>query len=337
MVDVGHRSALFVSLVLTALFLHFLAPVHAATPKILVVHSYHEDQKEHVVEMTKGIEEALDGVACQLRFVHMDTKRKTSEAWKRAAGQQAKLVLADYRPQVVLTMDDNAQQYFARDYAGAPGPPWFVFSGVNAEPGLYGFPAVNVTGVLERPNVLESIELLLKIRPEVKNILILVDKSETTDFLIAYCKTLKLPVTVVAFEQPLTLEAWKAVLEQYHARVDAVGLYVIRTIARSATDPAKVPEEELVRIINEQYKLPTVGFYDSAAASGILCGVSVSMREQGRAAGQIARQLLEGKKPDDFKVKTTDRGLIQLNLRTAEHLGIQIPYGMIKRADVVIR
>lgn len=337
MVDVGHRSALFVSLVLTALFFLFLAPAHAEAPKVLVVHSYHEDQKEHVVEMTKGIEEALDGVACQLRFVHMDTKRNTSEAWKRAAGQQAKQVLADYRPQVVLTMDDNAQQYFARDYAGAPGPPWFVFSGVNAEPGLYGFPAVNVTGVLERPNVVESIELLLKIRPEVKNILILVDKSETTDFLIAYCKTLKLPVTVVGFEQPLTLEAWKAVLEQYRGKVDAVGLYVIRTIARSTTDPAKVPEQELVRMINEQYKLPTVGFYDSAAASGILCGVSVSMREQGRAAGQIARQLLEGKKPDDFKVKPTDRGLIQLNLLTAEHLGIQIPYGMIKRADVVIR
>ena len=337
MVDVGHRSALFVSLVLTALFLHFLAPVHAATPKILVVHSYHEDQKEHVVEMTKGIEEALDGVACQLRFVHMDTKRKTSEAWKRAAGQQAKLVLADYRPQVVLTMDDNAQQYFARDYAGAPGPPWFVFSGVNAEPGRYGFPAGNVTGVLERPNVVESIELLRKIRPDVKNLLVLADRSETTDPLIAYFKTLTLPVTVVAYEQPVTLEAWHAALERYHSRVDAIALYVVRTIARSATDPTKVPEQELVGMINEQYHLATVGLYDSAAQSGVLCGVSVSMREQGHAAGQIARELLAGKKPADFTVKPTDHGRIQLNLRTAEHLGIQIPYGVIKRADVVIR
>jgi ABC-type uncharacterized transport system substrate-binding protein len=337
MADYEYRAERIALLFLIALFFFLLTSSHAASPKVLVVHSYHEDQKEHVVEMTKGIEETLDGVACQLRFVHMDTKRNTSEEWKRAAGQQAKLVLADYRPQVVIAMDDNAQQYFARDYAGAPGPPWFVFSGVNAEPALYGFPAVNVTGVLERPNVLESIELLLKIRPEVKNVLIMADKSETTDFLIAYCKTLRLPVTVVAYEQPLTLEAWKAVLEQYHTQIDAVGLYVIRTIARSATDPAKVPEQELVRMINEHYQLPTVGFYDSAAESGILCGVSVSMREQGRAAGQIARELLEGKKPVDFTVKPTDRGNIQLNLRTAEHLGIQIPYGMIKRADVVIR
>lgn len=234
-------------------------------------------------------------------------------------------------------MDDNAQQYFAKDFAGDPAPPYFVFGGVNDDPGRYGFPAANATGVLERPNVLESIELLQKIVPGVNRLLILADKSESTDPLIAYCKTLSLPVTVVAYEQPLTLAEWRAALDRYRTQVDAVGLYVVRTVARSATDPGKVPEQELVRIVNEDYKLPTVGFYDSAAASGLLCGVSVSMREQGRVAGQIARELLAGKKPVDFAVKPTDHGRIQLNLRTAEHLGIQIPYGVIKRADVVVR
>ncbi len=335
--NVGNQAVRLVLLPLAILCSLFLSPSHAAAPKILVVHSYHEDQLEHVVEMTKGIEEALTGANCQLRSFYMDTKRNNTEQWKRAAGQEAKRIVAEYRPQVEITLDDNAQQYFAKDYAGEPSPPYFVFSGVNVEPAQYGFPAANVTGVLERPNVLESIELLQKIRPNVKRLLVLADKSETTDPLIAYCKTLKLPLTVVAYEQPLTLEDWKAVLEQYHTQVDAVGLYVIRTIARSVADPAKVPEQELVRMINEQYKLPTVGFYDSAAESGILCGVSVSMREQGRAAGQIARELLEGKKPGDFAIKPTDHGRIQLNLVTAEQLGIQIPYGMIKRADVVIR
>ena len=335
--NVGRQTLRFVFLPLPILFFLFHSFSFAAAPKILVVHSYHEDQLEHVVEMTKGIEAALVGVDCQLRFFYMDTKRNNTEQWKRTAGQKAKRIVAEYRPQVVITLDDNAQQYFAKDYAGGQSPPYFVFSGVNSEPAQYGFPAVNVTGVLERPNVVESIELLQKIRPEVKRLLVLADKSETTDPLIAYCKTLKLPVTVVAYEQPLTLEAWKAVLEQYHTQVDAVGLYVIRTIARSTADPSKVPEQELVGMINEQYKLPTVGFYDSAAESGILCGVTVSMKEQGRAAGQIARELLEGKKPGDFAIKPTDHGRIQLNLRTAEQLGIQIPYGMIKRADVVIR
>jgi ABC-type uncharacterized transport system substrate-binding protein len=318
-------------------FCLFATGALAETPRVLVVHSYHQEQTEHVVEMTKGVEEALAGADCRLRYFHMDAKRNTSEAWKRAAGQEARRIVAEDRPQVVIAMDDIAQQYFAKDYAGAAGPPWFVFGGVNDEPGKYGFPAANVTGVLERPNVAESVELLLKIRPEVKRMLVLADKSETTNPLIAYCKTLSLPVTVVAYEQPLTLEAWKATLDRYRDRIDAIGLYVIRTIARSATDPTKVPEEELVRMINEQYGLPTVGFFDSAAESGVLCGVSVSMKEQGRAVGQIARELLAGKTPADFAVRPTDHGRIQLNLRTAERLGVRVPYGVIKRAEVVVR
>jgi len=333
----GKRTIQFVLLPLLPIFSLFLSFSLAATPKILVVHSYHEDQLEHVVEMNKGLEVALTGVNCQLRFFYMDTKRNNTKQWKRTAGLEAKRIVSEYRPQVVITFDDIAQKYFAKDYAGKPAPPYFVFSGVNDDPAQYNFPGINVTGVIERPNVLESIELLQKIRPEVKRLLVIADKSESTDPLIAYCKTLKLPVTVVAYKQPLTLDAWKRVLEQYHDKVDAVGLYVIRTIARSRADSTKVPEKELIRMINEQYKLPTVGFYDSAAESGILCGVSVSMMEQGHAAGQIARGLLEGKKPGDFMIKPTDHGRIQLNLRTAEYLGIDIPYGMIKRADVVIR
>ncbi len=306
-------------------------------PRILVVHSYHQDQQEHVVEMDKGIAEALSGVDCQLRSFYMDSKRHTDEQWKRRAGQQAKKILEDYRPEVVLAMDDNAQKYFAKDYAGKPGPPWFVFSGVNKEPEEYGYPAVNVTGVLERPNVLESIDLLLKIQPQVKRILIMADKSATTDPLIAYCKTLSLPVSVVAYEQPLTIGQWKAALEKYHGQIDAVGLYVLRTITRSATDPTKVPEQELIQMINATYHLPTIGFFDSAAESGVLCGVSVSMREQGLAAGRIAKAILAGKRPAEFQLRPTDQGRIQLNLRTAEFLGIQIPYSTIKRAEVVIR
>lgn len=322
-------------LTLTAFF--FSSAAASKSPKILVVHSYHQDQQEHVVEMTKGIEEALEGVACQLRYFHMDTKRRTSEQWKRAAGQQARAILAEYRPEVVITMDDNAQKYFAKDYAGQQGPPWFVFSGVNKEADEYGFPAINITGVLERPNVLESIELFRKIHPQAQKILIMADKSDTTDPLIAHCRTLHLPITVVGYEQPLTLTALKSTLDRYRNRIDAVGLYVLRTITRSDDDPTKVPEQELVRLLNEQYHLPTVGFFDSAAESGVLCGVSVSMREQGAAAGRIAKAIIAGKRPQDFPVQPTDRGRIQLNLRTAEKLGIDIPYGIIQRAEVVVR
>ena len=76
------------------------------------------------MEMDKGITEGLAGIEYERHSFYMDTKRHTSEAWKQQAGQKASEMLSHLRPQVVITMDDNAQQYFAKHYAGQPGPPW---------------------------------------------------------------------------------------------------------------------------------------------------------------------------------------------------------------------
>ena len=57
-----HRACFL--LVLVAFGLLCAVPtLHAESPRVLVVHSYHEGQQEHVVDMTRGIEEALEGPA----------------------------------------------------------------------------------------------------------------------------------------------------------------------------------------------------------------------------------------------------------------------------------
>ena len=320
-----------------ALFLGATVCFAAGPKKVLVVHSYHESQKGHVVEMTTGIEEALDGSGATIDYFHMDTKRHTEMAWKRAAGVRAARLAESLKPDLIITMDDNAQQFFARDLAAKPGAPVVVFGGVNADPAVYGFPAPNVTGVIERPNVRESVALLQKIVPGIRKMAILADKSPTTDAFIAYCRSLDLPVTVVAYKQPRNLDEWKKIIDVYKDRVDAFGVYVIRTIQRSASDQRHVPEKELVALLTERSRLPTVGFFDTAAQSGLLCGISVSMKEQGYAAGRIAREILAGRPPGDFPVRPTSNGRIQLNLVTAEALGIMIPYRVIRNAVEVVK
>lgn len=309
----------------------------SAAQRVLVVHSYHESQRGHVVEMTEGLLEALEGADMEISFFHMDTKRRNTEEWKRAAGQRAKELMEDFNPHLVITMDDNAQEYFGKDLAGQSGAPVVVFGGVNADPGKYGYPAQNVTGVLERTNILESIEFLQKIVPGVDRLLILTDNSPTADSFIVYAKSLALPANIIAYEQPETFDQFKEILKRYHDRVDAIGLYTIRTIARSSAQPGQIPEEELVEYINANHPLPTVAFFDTAAEAGALCGISVSMKEQGYAAGMLAKAILSGKAPQDCKIEPTGKGRIQLNLQTAERLGIQIKHLLIKRADVLVR
>lgn len=319
------------------IFISLLPDICLASQRILVVHSYHESQKGHVVEMTEGILEALEGANMEIKFFHMDTKRKNNKEWKIEAGIRAQQLVTDFKPHLVITMDDNAQQYFGRDLADRAGAPVVVFSGVNADPGKYGYPAANVTGVLERPNIVESIEFLQKIVPGVNRLLILSDKSPTADSFISYARSLSIPADIIAYEQPETFDQFKDTLKQYQGKVDAIGLYTLRTVARSSTDPGKVTEEELVEYINANHPIPTVAFFDTAAEAGALCGISVSMKEQGYSAGTMAKAILSGKSPQDFKIEPTSKGRIQLNLLTAERLGIQIKHFLIKRADVLVR
>jgi ABC-type uncharacterized transport system substrate-binding protein len=304
--------------------------------RVLVVHSYHETQKGHVVEMTQGIEEAFVGSRVKMKYFHMDTKRHTGLAWKKEAGQMATRVMDAFGPAVVIAMDDNAQAFFVQKNYARKEAPDFVFGGVNADISTYGFPRQNVTGVLERPNIKESLELLQRIVPSIKKILMLSDKSKTTDHFIEYCKTLDLPVEVIAYEQPLTLEEWKANVHKYRNKADAVGVYVSRTV-KEVGGKTHVPEAKLIDILTIEGKLPTVGFFDTAATAGVLCGISVSMKEQGYVAGQMARAILEGKTPSDFSIEPTQRGRIQLNLKTAEKLGIEIGWNIITKADLVVK
>ncbi|MBU0969348.1 MAG: hypothetical protein KKC20_01815 [Proteobacteria bacterium] len=305
--------------------------------KVLVVHSYHENQQGHVVEMNQGIDAAFVNSGVKMEYVYMDTKRNNDLAWKIQAGRMATRKMEAFDPDVVIAMDDNAQTFFVAKNCTRKQGPVFVFGGVNADISTYGFPRENVTGVLERPNVVESIELLQKIVPRVKKMLMLSDKSETTDYFIAYCKTLALPVEVIAYEQPLTLEDWKASVMKYRDMADAVGVYVSRTVKAEPSGKRLVPEAQLMEILTREGGLPTVGFFDTAASAGVLCGISVSMREQGYAAGRMARSILEGKKPGEFTIAPTRGGRIQLNLKTAEKLGIDIAYKIISKADVVVK
>ncbi|PID74839.1 MAG: hypothetical protein CSB28_01105 [Desulfobacterales bacterium] len=289
--------------------------------------------------MQKGIDSVLDNSGFMVKHFYMDTKRDNSPEWLDISGKLALEIVALWKPDLVIAMDDNAQKYFSRFLANKKDAPLVVFSGVNASPAKYGFPATNVTGVLERPNVLESIELLIKIYPgKIKKMLFLSDKSSTTDPFHDYIKTLKLPVEIVASKQPLTFDEWKQTVDTYKDKVDAIGLYVSRTVKREAGSAENVPEEELIGYINSTTALPTVGFFDSATEAGVLCAVSVSMEEQGRQAALIAVDLLrKNKKIEDIEIIPTKKGRIQLNLKVAEEKGIIIPYNVMARAKFLVR
>ncbi len=302
--------------------------------KVLLVHSYHTGYP-WVDSITAGVEKGLKGSGVSLEIFYMDTKRKTSAEWKVESGNLAKAKVEEFQPDVVITADDNAQAFFAKDYAGKADAPQFVFCGVNAEAAKYGYPAENVTGILERPHFAQTLKMLLGISGDIKKIALLTDHSPTSDAVLGYLKTLESPLEIVSIDQPATIAEWQEVVTRYQSTVDAFGVYNYHTVASVKGAESMEAKEVMAWTVANNGK-PTFGLLPFGVEDGLLCGVVESGEDHGLESAKLALQILDGNKAGDYPIKTAEEGAVLLNVATAEKMNLEIPYELVETADRVI-
>lgn len=301
--------------------------------KVLLVHSYYSDYP-WVNSITAGVKKGLEGSAAQLEIFYMDTKRKSDKEWFIEIGNLAKQKVEYFKPDVVIPADDNAQEYFAKDYIGKPGIQ-IAFCGVNEDPAKYGYPAGNATGVIQKSIFVESVELLLSIKKDIRTLALISDSSETSIAIISYFKTLKSPVQTVSFDQASTFDEWKAAISRYQTSADAIAVLLYQTI-KNTPGAMSMNQKDVINWTMANNVKPTVGFFEDAMEDGVLCGIAESGEEQGFQAAHIAAQMLKGKKASEFPIVIPTKGIVIINMKTAEKLGVKVPFSVIQVADKVI-
>lgn len=305
-----------------------------AQKRVLLVQSYHEGYP-WVDAVDTGVREGFEGSGVQLQIFYMDTKRNTGEQFMIDAGNRAKELVNSFRPDVVITVDDNAQTFFAEEYAGKTSPQ-IVFCGVNAEPEEYGFPASNATGLLERIYFRETVDMLKTIYPNINTIAVISDDSATSDAMVDYIKTQPVPVTVTAFDQVSTFDEWKARIQSYQGRVDAIAINTYQTLRNRRTDTQSIDPQIILDWTFDNITIPTAGFLDTTIQGGALCGVATSGEEHGYEAAHIALDLMDGHRAAEYPVRVARQGMVMLNCVTAEALNADVEWEMIETADQVI-
>jgi len=305
----------------------------SSTPKVLLVHSYHMEY-EWVAGISRGVKRALQLSDVELELFHMDTKRKTDESWKIESGEIAKKTVADWQPDVVIAVDDNAQKYFASSYLGKTKPK-IVFCGVNAELEKYGYPADNITGMLERPHMVSSLQLLKSIVPEAHRIAVITDNSLTSEGTLNYLKSLQTGFEMVSWETPSTFDSWRAAVLRAQDTADAIVIYTYHTVKQEGSAESLSPKVVMDWSVANS-KIPLVALLSFGIEDGLLCGVVESAMEHGYEAGKIALSLLNGECAGNIPVKTAEKGQAMLNLNTARRLGLDVPSSVIESADIII-
>lgn len=303
--------------------------------KILHVMSYHLPW-EWTESQFSGFKEALQGLDVEYRVFQMDTKRNSSVQEKEKMGKEARDLIDSWQPDLVYTNDDDAQQYVARHYLNREIP--FVFSGVNAAPGKYGFAgSSNITGVLEQEHFVESVLLLKEIVPAVKKIAVIVDRDVMWEPVVARMKAkqAQLPqVSFISWDVIETFAEYKEKIEALQQQADGVALIGIFGFKDQAG--TNVSFQEVLQWTAEHSKLPDFSFWGNRVSLGTLCAVTVSGYEQGLAAGRIAHKILaEGRSPDSFPIEPSVKGVPMISLARAASLGIKVKTTTLLSSQVI--
>ena len=290
--------------------------VNTSKPRVLILHSY-DTEYIWVRDINTALNRKLGNKPYILRWHYMDTKRNPDDAFKQRSGVLARRIIDDWRPDILIAVDDDAQRYAAKFYTNNSKMK-IVFAGINGEMEPYGYDkAKNVTGILERKQwrgvknlIMESVRPRVPVGRAVK-IAYIGDTSgsvkEDTKFLEEFDWK---PFILHRSKLVKTFDEWKAETKRANEEADVLITTNYRRIQVSDADAKKfVSPEELVRWTEDiTTKIPVIGTNGFYVEDGGMMAIATSPFEQGRVAAEMAIAILEQKAdPKSLPVQATQQ------------------------------
>jgi len=273
----------------------------------------------------QGIRNALKDSGVELLVHHMQTKELPGEDELRQAGQRAMDVIERSKPDVVIASDDNAQQYLVVPYLRGGDLP-VVFCGVNDDAQKYGYPAKNVTGMLE----VEPLEVLQwhlhhfaggdrvgYISGDVPT-----DRKVVEKYNRLYFDGALKPFLVSDFED------FKQQYLRAQEEVDML-LFMNNGGILGWSDP------EAREFVLANTRIPT-GTVAPYLKRFCLVTLGKDPQEQGEFAARTALRLLHGESAGDIPITRNERVLLTLNLDLAAAIGVLFPLSTLEAAEEIL-
>jgi putative ABC transport system substrate-binding protein len=220
----------------------------------------------------------------------------------------------------------------ARD--GAPGVPVvMVYAGDAVGAGLVASlarPGGDLTGTSAAGEevLAKQLELLSAAAPQLKKVGVLMNRANpANDFffgaMLARAKILKLQLDRIEITSEEELDG--AITRAKGGALVVVG------------DPMFYRYRDRITWLALRLRVPSIyGGRDYLVAGGLMSYLSPNAWHWNRAA-RFVDKILKGAKPADLPVQQPTKFEFIINLKTANELGVQIPIGLLGRADDIIR
>lgn len=300
-------------------------------PRIFILQSYYNDYS-WTQDVDSGLRRVLGNAPkYALRWYYMDTKRHPWREFKDKAGIAARNAIDSWRPDVLIAVDDDAQQFVARHYARDPHVS-VVFAGVNEDAEAYGYDqAGNVTGILERQKldaVKAAILEIAKSRGQQSpiRVLDLGDTSETVRADVRHHAAYDwAPLVYTGGSLVGTFEDWKNAVTGAAGKADFIVTTNYRGLARSATDRTLVPPDEVVGWTQQNSAPFVIGTYTFFVQDGGSLAIATSPFEQGEVAARMALEIVGGTPARDVPVDVTHQFVVAMRGDDLKRRHITLP------------
>ncbi len=326
----GHLMIRLVSLTLGVIACAFQIG-EAAQYKVFVVMSYDETYPFEV-EMREGIEAALSST-CELTYFYMNTKKNFAGGSQKA--QEAYALYQQLQPDGVITADDDAQAMFVVPYLKDKVNTPVMFCGVNAEPGKYGYPASNVSGILERGHVRESLALAQQLQPSIKTFARIVKDTPMSRGDVESVRLDAEAAGMVFIDAmlPTTIQEAVDLATTLKEQCDAVLVSTLQGIIDENNQPM-TNRAAISRVVAAFGKL-TIGSTLSDVQDGTLCAVIQSGQEQGRTAAEMLLKAMTGTPVSEIPITQNKFGRRIINVDVMNALKIKPKPVVIRNAELV--
>lgn len=190
-------------------------------------------------------------------------------------------------------------------------------------------PDGNVTGTSDRGPTEKEVALIREIQPDAKAIGIIYNSSEINSVIQArhlqeICEPLGITVKELTVN---SINDIQQVAESFAGNVDVIYVPTDNVVASS------IPT--LMSVANAN-KIPVYGAEVGHVENGVLASESISYYDIGYQAGEMAADILEGKKTvKDLPVETAEKSKLYINRQEMELLGITIPQSVLDRAEMI--
>ena len=313
-------------LLFSILFLDFLFA--NSSKEVLILHSYHKGYT-WTDEISKAIEKTFSTYKkeeIEVTTVYMDTKRIDNAAYLNSL---AKLYTQQFEGRtfdLIIASDNTAFDFMIKYHESLFKNTPVLFCGINnfdkvllEENSMKDY----MTGVAEDVDLEKNFELISKLHPKLKNLLIINDTSIT-----GYAVKRDLRPIIEKYKNKFNIEYTDNLeinnLKEKVSNLDKENSVILFVLLFKDTTGKYFTYKQSFAQVKEVSQVPIYGLWDFYLDNGIVGGLLTSATGQGEAVSKMAIEFFEGKKISDIPIIEKSPNIYMFDYKELDKYNIDI-------------